>query len=68
MTQGGEEGQERFEDTVLLLPDEESEYGVGNCKRDMGGGGNRDQESEVRITKCISRMGRAISKRPGIFN
>jgi hypothetical protein len=28
MTQGGEEGNQRFEDIVLLLPDEESEYGT----------------------------------------
>lgn len=45
MTQGRRGGQQRFEDIVLLLPDEEYEYGERELERGQGEVG-REQRSE----------------------
>ena len=54
-------GQERFEDIVLVLPDEEYEYGSREMRHQVVG--KRAQEfggPNYQITS-ISRMGRPIS-------
>jgi hypothetical protein len=48
MTQNGG-GQQRFEDIVLLLPDEEYEYGSRELGRDKEGVGLRGRRSDYEI-------------------
>jgi hypothetical protein len=55
-------GQQRFEDIVLLLPDEESEYGCRDWSETEGGGKRDPQEFGGPNYEIISRIGRPISR------